>query len=50
VSHNSFLLDTSAADAMIAAYTLQHNAVLMHKDPEFSPLTGMMLQENLPFK
>jgi predicted nucleic acid-binding protein len=57
--HESFVLSAarikaqhrlSVADAMIAAYSLQQNAVLMHKDPEYSPLIGLMHQENLPFK
>jgi ribonuclease VapC len=40
----------SLADAIIAAFAIQHNAVLVHKDPEFEALTGQMLLEALPYK
>ena len=40
----------SVADTMIVAYAIQHSAILLHKDPEMSALTGIVLQESLPFK
>lgn len=40
----------SLADAIIAAFAIQHNAVLVHKDPEFEALAGQMLLEALPYK
>jgi predicted nucleic acid-binding protein len=40
----------SVADALIIAYAFQNDAILLHKDPEFTPLSGIMLQESLPFK
>lgn len=39
----------SLADAWIAATALACEAILLHKDPEFSPVPGL-LQEPLPFK
>ncbi|MDP2725112.1 MAG: PIN domain-containing protein, partial [Syntrophales bacterium] len=30
----------SLADAIVAAYAIQHKAVLIHKDPEFEALAG----------
>jgi predicted nucleic acid-binding protein len=38
------------ADAIIAAFAIQCNAVLVHKDPEFEALAGQMLLEALPYK
>ena len=40
----------SFADAMIAAYAQRHRAILVHKDPEFEPLSGEILLEKLPYK
>jgi predicted nucleic acid-binding protein len=40
----------SVADAIIAAYALQNEAVLVHKDPELSALDGQIRLEALPFK
>jgi predicted nucleic acid-binding protein len=40
----------SFADAIIAAYAIQHEAVLVHKDPELSILQGQVTLEALPFK
>jgi predicted nucleic acid-binding protein len=40
----------SFADAMIAAYAIQYEAILVHKDPEFSELQGQVRLEALPFK
>ncbi|GAB4262312.1 MAG: hypothetical protein Kow00122_18790 [Thermoleophilia bacterium] len=40
----------SLADAIIAAFALRRDAVLMHKDPEFEALTGLVLMEALPYK
>jgi len=40
----------SLADAIIAAFAIQRNAVLVHKDPEFEALAGQMLLEALPYK
>lgn len=40
----------SLADSLIAAYTFQHNAILVHKDPEFEVLAELIHQEALPYK
>jgi predicted nucleic acid-binding protein len=40
----------SLADTIIAAYAMQTNAVLLHKDPEFEALTGQVGLEALPYK
>lgn len=40
----------SFADATIAAIAVHTNAILVHKDPEFVPLSGVILLEALPFK
>ena len=40
----------SLADALIAAFAIRGGAVLMHKDPEFGALTGLLPLEELPYK
>jgi predicted nucleic acid-binding protein len=40
----------SLADAVIAAFAIRRGAVLMHKDPEFDALTGLLPMEALPYK
>jgi predicted nucleic acid-binding protein len=40
----------SLADAMIAAYAIRHGAVLVHKDPEFETLAGLLPMKSLPYK
>jgi len=40
----------SLADAIIAAYTYQHKAILVHKDPEFDSLADQIDLEALPYK
>jgi predicted nucleic acid-binding protein len=40
----------SFADALIAAYAFQRNAILLHKDPEFEQLNGRVPIEALPYK
>jgi predicted nucleic acid-binding protein len=40
----------SFADAVIAAYAVQENAILLHKDPEFEQLDGQVRLETLPYK
>jgi predicted nucleic acid-binding protein len=40
----------SLADAVIAAYAIRHDAILMHKDPEFEALSGSLPLEPLPYK
>lgn len=40
----------SLADAIIAAFAIQHNAVLLHKDPEFETLADQVKLESLPYK
>ena len=40
----------SLADAVIAAITSQHNAILLHKDPEYEPLQDVLEMEILPYK
>jgi len=42
--------DVSFADALIAAFAERHDAVLVHKDPEFDALSGVIRQERLPYK
>jgi len=39
----------SMADALIAAYALVHDAVLVHKDPEYEAIEGVR-QEKLSYK
>ena len=40
----------SLADSVIAAITTQHNAILLHKDPEYEPLQDVIEMEILPYK
>jgi predicted nucleic acid-binding protein len=40
----------SLADSVIAAIAAQHNATLLHKDPEFESLNDVLEMETLPFK
>ena len=40
----------SLADAIIAAFALRQNAVLVHKDPEYEALAGEVGLEALPYK
>jgi predicted nucleic acid-binding protein len=40
----------SLADAMIAAFAMRAGAVLLHKDPEFDSLAGLLPMEPLPYK
>jgi len=40
----------SLADAMIAAVCIHYDAVLIHKDPEYDQLTGLVEMEPLPYK
>jgi predicted nucleic acid-binding protein len=40
----------SLADAIVAAYAIQNKAVLIHKDPEFEVLAGLLPMEALPYK
>lgn len=40
----------SFADALVAAFAVQHKATLLHKDPEFEPLADQMMLEALPYK
>ena len=40
----------SLADAIIAAYTIRMDAVLVHKDPEYDALAGLLAMEALPYK
>jgi predicted nucleic acid-binding protein len=40
----------SLADAVVAAFAIRNNAVLIHKDPEFEALTGLLPMEALPYK
>lgn len=39
----------SLADAVIAAYAIRMNAILLHKDPEFEALSGQVQLEALPY-
>ena len=40
----------SLADAVIAAFAIRMNAVLLHKDPEYEALAGQISSEVLPYK
>ncbi len=40
----------SLADALIAAFAIQHDAILVHKDPEFEALADQVVLEALPYK
>jgi predicted nucleic acid-binding protein len=40
----------SFADAIIVANARRHDAVLLHKDPEFDALSEVVRQERLPAK
>jgi predicted nucleic acid-binding protein len=40
----------SLADAVVAAFAIRNKAVLIHKDPEFEALTGLLPMEALPYK
>ena len=40
----------SLADAIIAAFAIRCGAVLIHKDPEFETLAGLLRMEALPYK
>jgi predicted nucleic acid-binding protein len=40
----------SLADAVVAAFAIRNNAVLIHKDPEFEALVGLLPMEALPYK
>ena len=40
----------SLADAVVAAFAIRNNAVLIHKDPEFEALAGLLRMEALPYR
>lgn len=40
----------SLADAVVAAFAIRNNAVLIHKDPEFEALAALLPMEALPYK
>lgn len=40
----------SLADALIAAFAMRHQAILVHKDPEMAALTESVQLETLPYK
>jgi predicted nucleic acid-binding protein len=40
----------SLADSVIAAIANQHKAILIHKDPEYQALQGVIEMETLPYK
>lgn len=40
----------SFADALIAGFTAAHNAILVHKDPEYEALKGKIQLKPLPYK
>jgi predicted nucleic acid-binding protein len=40
----------SLADSVIAAVANQHQAILLHKDPEYEPLQDVIQMEILPYK
>ena len=39
----------SLADAIIAAFAIRQGAVLLHQDPEFDALAGLLPMEPLPY-
>lgn len=40
----------SLADSIIAAFAIQHEATLLHKDPEYDALTEQVQMEALLYK
>ena len=40
----------SVADSWIIATAIVHNAVLVHKDPEFDALSGQVAMKRLPYR
>jgi len=40
----------SLADAVVAAFAIRNNAVLIHRDPEFDVLAGLLPMEALPYR
>ncbi len=44
------LYQISLADSIIAAFAARHQAVLIHKDPEFEALGSSIAMEALPYK
>ncbi len=40
----------SLADALIAAYAVRNEAILLHKDPEYEALAETVAMEALPYK
>lgn len=40
----------SLADSVIAAFAAHHKATLLHKDPEYKALEGVVSMESLPYK
>ena len=40
----------SFADAIISAFAVQNEAILVHKDPEYETLAGRVNMEALPYK
>jgi ribonuclease VapC len=40
----------SLADAIIATFAIRHDATLVHKDPEYEALAGLVKLEPLPYK
>ncbi len=40
----------SLADSVIAAFAIQNQATLLHKDPEYDALEGQVEMESLPYK
>ncbi len=40
----------SLADALIAAFAMRHQAILVHKDPEMAVLAEFVQLETLPYK
>ncbi len=50
VAHFKASHHLSLADSIIAAYVSEHNAVLLHKDPEYEVLKNDVMLESLPYK
>ena len=47
---NQINTQSSLADSVIAVITPHHNAILLHKDPEYEQLQGVVEMEILPYK
>ena len=49
-AHIKARFHVSCADALIAAFAVRNQAILVHKDPEFEVMTDRVRQRRLPYK